>query len=483
MNILRPLLFILLFLNTIFSIYLVFKRPRSIATTWAWFILLTVLPVLGFLLYAFFGRGLAEENLMSISTQKEVGLDYAKELEKESLNYDNPNDTTQEARLVVDYFNYNHKNPLSKENDVNFFTDGASKFKNLFKDIIKAKHSVHVEYYSFYDDSIGHDFITLLEDKAREGVEVKLIYDPWGSVGNSSSFFDNLERLGGIVVPFITSRNMIRKYRLNYHLHRKIVVIDGKIGWTGGFNVGDQYLGRKKKFGYWRDTHVRIVGPATLLLQERFVLDFNASIQDKNNKIEFRPELFPKPSLNSRDNAAVQIISDGPEQEEDFLKNGVIRLMNIARHKIWVQTPYLVPDDSMISTLVIAARSGIDVKIMIPCKPDHPFIYRATQYYANYLTKYGIEIYIYNNGFLHAKTVIVDDKFSTVGSMNQDFRSYMLNFEANAFFYDKKISSQLAQHFKHDIKDCTLLTQNMINQQSQSLKLKQQVSRLLSPIL
>ncbi|KRN04774.1 cardiolipin synthase [Holzapfeliella floricola] len=483
MNFLKPLIFILLFFNTLFSIYLVFKRPRSIATTWAWLILLNVLPVLGFLLYAFFGRGLAEENLMSISAQKEVGLDFAKKLEKESLNYDNPNDTTQDARLVIDYFNYDYKNPLSKKNDVNFFTDGASKFKKLFKDIIKAKYSVHVEYYTFYDDAIGHDFITLLEDKAREGVEVKLIYDPWGSVGNSSSFFDNLERLGGIVVPFITSRNMIRKYRLNYHLHRKIVVIDGQIGWTGGFNVGDQYLGRKKKFGYWRDTHVRIVGPATLLLQERFVLDFNASVQDNKNKIVFRQDLFPNPSSTSRDNTAIQIVSDGPEQEEDFLKNGVIRLMNIARHKIWIQTPYLVPDDSMISTLVIAARSGIDVKIMIPCKPDHPFIYRATQYYANYLTKYGIEIYIYNNGFLHAKTVIVDDKFATVGSMNQDFRSYMLNFEANAFFYDKKISRQLSQHFKHDMKDCTLLTQNMINQQSQSLKLKQQVSRLLSPIL
>ena len=174
-----------------------------------------------------------------------------------------PTDTSKEAKILIDYFNFKHDSPLSKNNKISFYTDGEEKFKRLFKDIEEAQETINVEYYSFMNDDLGNKFLNLLIKKAREGVKVRLIYDPWGSPGASKTWFKPLTDLGGEVAAFITSQNMIKKYRMNYHLHRKIVVIDGKISWTGGFNVGDQYVSKSKKFGYWRDTHLRIVGSAS----------------------------------------------------------------------------------------------------------------------------------------------------------------------------------------------------------------------------
>ncbi|KRM43147.1 cardiolipin synthase [Amylolactobacillus amylophilus] len=476
---------IIIILNAILALYLVFRRPRSIATTLAWLLVLISFPVLGFILYAFFGRGLAQENLFAINSQEHIGLSKVEEMIPPVPNQAGKTDTTDAGQTIISYFNSKKDAPLTKNNDVSIFTDGHDKFDALFKDIEGAKETINVEYYSFFNDHIGNKFLSLLERKQLEGVQVHLIYDPWGSPGARKSWFEPLTNLGGKVVPFVTARNLIRKYRLNYHLHRKIVVIDGKISWTGGFNVGDQYLGEKKKFGYWRDTHVRIVGSASLLLQERFIMDWNASITTPDDAIIFDTKYFPELNehLLTEVNVPTQIVSDGPDNDEEFLKNGMTRMMTQAKEKLWIQTPYLIPDDAMIATWQIAARAGVDVRIMIPCMPDHPFIYRATQWYANALTAMGIKIYVYNNGFLHAKTVITDDKFSSFGTMNQDFRSYMLNFEVNAIFYDEAITKKLQDIFIEDMKQSTLLTPEIIKQQSRWLRFKQRLSRLLSPIL
>ena len=200
---------------------------------------------------------------------------------------------------------------------------------------------------------------------------------------------------------------------------------------------------------------------------------------------QFNEKLFPKIEENqlTEDDVATQIVSDGPDTSTPYLRNGMIRMMMMARKTLWIQTPYLVPDDPMIATWVIAAHSGVDVRIMIPSMPDHPFIYRATQWYANYLLREGIKIYVYDNGFIHAKTVMVDDRFAAVGSMNQDFRSYSLNFETDAVFYDKNITRELNQIFEKDLAKCTELTLEITDNWSRYLRFKQAFSRLLSPIL
>lgn len=482
---LHDLLRVIVITNTILTFYIVFHRRRSVSTTWAWLIILLVFPVLGLILYAFFGRGISQEDIFAINRQHHLGLrNVLKEIDKAPRKISS-SDTSTKGDIAVNFFNKDGDVPLTKNNLVRLYTDGREMFDDMIRDIKHAKETVNIEFYTFYNDQIGNEILELLIKKAKQGVKVHVLYDAWGSMGATKKWFDQLREAGGKVLPFVTSRNMITRYRINYHLHRKIVVIDGKTSWTGGFNIGDQYLGRKKKFGYWRDSHVRIVGSASLFLQERFVMDWNASIRKNTDVITYNDLFFPDLDENqiTDDCVSTQIISDGPDRYEPYLRNGVMRLMLLARKRLWIQTPYLIPDDAVFAALQTIALSGVDVRIMIPCMPDHPFIYRATQWYANELTRYGVKIYIYNNGFIHSKTTIVDNLYSTVGSMNQDYRSYDLNFEDIAVFYDKNFNKKMADAFKKDMQQSTLLTKEMILKQSRWLRFLQRFSRMLSPIL
>jgi len=472
----------LILINTVVAFVTVFRRPRSITSMLAWMMTLVFLPGLGFILYAFCGRGIDRETVYLFSEQHQKRIREINEMIEKNNQYYSPKSYPYEADLLKQYFAGMDESPLTKGNHVEFFTDGKQKFSHLFEDIRKAKDNVHVEYYAFFNDEIGNAFLDLLVKKAREGVEVRLVFDPWGGRTNVR-FFKPLQEAGGKVIPFITSRNLIRKTRLNYHLHRKIVVIDGEVGWTGGFNVGDQYVGRSEKFGYWRDTHARIVGTASFSLQEIFIRDWNASIKNKKDLLEYEERYFVLPTQNDNIDAPMHVLADGPETIEQIIEGGFIKTIVAAKERVWIQTPYLIPDDSMTSALQIALRSGVDVRIMIPCMPDHPFIYRATQYYANLFQKLGAKIYIYEGGFIHAKTLIADDAIASFGTTNQDIRSYELNFEVSAFAYDEKVNKELATIFEEDMQHSTLLTQEMIKKQSYWMKFKQNFSRLLSPIL
>ncbi|MGX7351297.1 cardiolipin synthase [Enterococcus canis] len=483
MQYLVDIIIVLLVVNTLLAIYTVFHKQRSITSVLAWILTLVFLPGIGFILYSFLGRGLAKENLFQLGQKDFVGMEMQRgRMLKLDLKATAP-PIDPFGEQVIDYFDYMKQPPLTHCNKISFYTDGEAKFKALFADIEKATESVHVEYYSFFNDAIGNEFLDLLTKKAKEGVQTRLIYDPWGSPGANKKWFQPFVAAGGEVAPFITSRDMIRKTRLNYHLHRKIVVLDGQVAWTGGFNVGDQYLGRKKKFGYWRDTHIRVTGPSIWSLQEVFLMDWNASVRHKSEKLSFDDQYFQLFKPEQLGVTPIQIAYDGPDSQSEMIKAGFIRMIMSAKESILIQSPYLIPDESVISALVIAARSNVNIKIMIPCMPDHPFIYRATQYYANYLHSRGIEIYMYQNGFLHAKTMVIDGKIATVGTANQDIRSYALNFETNAFIYDKMIAQEMAAIFESDLPQCERLTDETINGYSHWLRFKQYFSRLLSPIL
>ncbi|MBP2100336.1 cardiolipin synthase [Enterococcus rivorum] len=485
MTIFILVLLFLLVLNTTVALITVFRKQRSIASIFAWIMTLVFLPGIGFLIYIFCGRGINGQKVFKITAEEKESI---RQIRKR-VEWDNQKSAQgidinllTDARVLNKYFRNMDESPLCKRNSIELYTDGKEKFEALFKDIQQAKESIHVEYYSFFNDRIGNRFLRLLEEKLKEGLSVHLIYDPWGSPGTNKKFFANFIALGGKVSPFITSKNMISKTRLNYHLHRKIVVIDGKIGWTGGFNVGDQYLGENQKFGYWRDTHIRVVGTAVFSLQEIFIMDWNASAEAAH-RMTYMDKYFQFALDDELDDLALQVVSDGPNTEEEILKSGFIKMILSAEKSVWIQTPYLIPDESMINALLIAVRSGIDVRIMIPCMPDHPFIYRATQYYANYLHKRGVKIYNYQNGFLHAKTMIIDKEICMVGTTNQDIRSYALNFEVSTFIYDTMFSWKLAQIFEKDMIQSILLTDEIINNQSKWLRFKQNFSRLLSPVL
>lgn len=486
MQIFISVLLVFLLLNTTAALITVFRKPRSISSVLAWIMTLLFLPGIGFIIYIFCGRGINGQKVYTMTAQdKEKISDIKKKVDEDNLKAVETVDISllTDARVLNKYFRNMDSSPLTKRNNLKIYTDGKEKFEGLFEDIRQATETVHVEYYSIFNDRLGNQLLNLLEDKVKEGVSVHVIYDPWGSPGVNKKFFKPLLDLGGKVVPFITSKNMIRKTRLNYHLHRKIVVIDGKIGWTGGFNVGDQYLGESKKFGYWRDTHIRIVGTAVFSLQEIFIMDWNASVKYASQKMDYLENYFQIAQEKELSNLSLQIVSDGPNADEEILKSSFVKMILSAEKSVWIQTPYLIPDDSIINALLIAIRSGIDVRIMIPCMPDHPFIYRATQYYANFMHKRGIKIYMYQNGFIHAKTMIIDNEICMVGTTNQDIRSYSLNFEVSTFIYDTRVATELTKIFEHDMEKSILLTDKIIQEQSFWLRFKQNFSRLLSPIL
>lgn len=476
---------LVILINTTFAVITVFRKPRDIAATWAWLLVLVLLPVVGFLLYLFTGRGLGQTKIYNIQVQDKVGLQELYDYQTDdnlTISRSDSDIITDHASEIIQFFRTTDNAPLTKRNHVDFFIDGNDLFKAMFEDIDAAQESVHVEFYTIYDDNIGNEFLDHLERKAAEGVEVRVLYDAFGSHGTKPSWFKRLRELGGEAVTFITSKDVITKTRLNYHCHRKNVVIDGRIGYTGGFNVGDQYLGRKKKFGHWRDTHLRMTGLGVLALQIHFLMDWNASVKPPQH-VQYQMKYFPKPKEDALGTTSLQVVTSGPDSTKEQIKNGYIKMFSMAKRRIWAQTPYLVPDDSVISTLCIAAAAGVDVRIMIPDMPDHPFIYRATQYYAQYLLEHGVKIYIYKDGFIHAKTVVIDDELASVGSANQDIRSYKLNFEINTFMYDRQVVSELADIYENDLKVCQQLTFAMVTQDSHWLHFKQRFSRLLSPIL
>ena len=481
-DLIRWALLVIVIINEVAALVTVFREKRDIAATWAWLMVLMI-PVIGFIIYAFLGRKLPQKRLERISSPTAQHLyDTFEEQRTAFVEMPHPEDSlVQTYRRTIMLFQSIDESFLSEDNQVEIFTTGITFFNRLLTDIEQAKQSIHIEFYTIYNDQIGNRLRTLLEQKAAAGVEVRVLYDSWGSMGVKKSFYDNLRKNGGFASPFLMTHSNFLDFRLNYRDHRKIVVIDGQIGYVGGFNVGDQYLGRLKKFGPWRDTHLRIQGGGIYSLQQRFLRDWNASVKPAERLTHFK-DYFPSAALN-KGQTAMQIVSSGPDAPLQAIKLGYLRLINAAQDHIWIQTPYLIPDNSVIDALRIAAHSGVDVRIMIPSMPDHAFVYRATQYYARALANEGVTIYSYQVGFLHAKTMTIDGKMAAVGSANLDFRSFQLNFEINAFLYDRQLVDELEQIFINDVRDSRVITPEMFDAQPLGLRFKQTFSRLLSPIL
>ena len=475
---------IIVLVNSALAFVTVFREKRDIAATWAWMLVLVLLPVVGFIAYAFIGRKLPKGRMFRLQRQVAVQLEERLNQQREEIG-DKIMPADQISHSVINMVNMFMETDhafLARKNRVRVITDGHDLFHLMMEDIERAHSSIHIEFYTFYNDKIGNDILDLLVKKAQAGVEVRVIYDPWGSMGTWKRFFKPLIDVGGHVEAFLGTRSAVIDFRLNFRDHRKIVTIDGQVGYVGGFNIGDQYLGRKEKFGYWRDTHLRIVGSGVFSLQARFMLDWNATDRDhpfKDDRIEHK--YFPLTKVKGE--TSLQIVSSGPDSDLQQIKMGYMRLIQTAEKRLWIQTPYLIPDDSVLDSLRIAAMAGVDVRIMIPDKPDHAFVYRATQYYARQLADDGVKIYFYHNGFIHAKTMVVDGRIASVGSANMDYRSFKLNFEINAFIYDPVVATQLEEIYEADMRHSELITPEKFKQQSAYLRFKQTASRLLSPIL
>ena len=472
----------ILLLNIVLATIVIFMEKRNAGSTWAWLLVLYFIPVLGFILYLILGKKIPKGHLFQWEDQKKIGIEEI--ISKQIASFDSQrvsmdNDYFQDYKGLIYMLLANNDAILTEDNSITVFTDGKEKFHSLFKDIEEAKETIHLQYYIFKKDGLGNKLIELLTVKAKQGVKVRILYDDLGSRRLRKRHFQNLLAAGGEVEAFFPSRFPLINFRINYRNHRKLVIIDGKIGYIGGFNVGDEYLGKNKRFGYWRDTHLRIIGSSVHAIQTRFILDWNQA--SNRNDIPYSPELFPKTESKGKIN--MQIVSSGPDSEWEHIKYGYIKMISYARDSILIQTPYFIPDASLLDALRIASLTGKDVRIMIPNKPDHPFVYWATYFYAGEMLNAGARVYIYDNGFIHAKTIIVDGKLASVGTANIDVRSFKLNFEVNAFLYDEAISTSLTENFYKDMDVSRELTLEAYKQRSLKIRFKESISRLLSPIL
>jgi len=483
MSMISVLLSIILVINMIAASVVIFWERRDVGSTWAWLLVLYFIPLLGFVLYLFLAQNYRRTRLFEWKDIDRIAVEESAREQASRIGDDENALSNPSARanrdLILMHLNAN-QSVLTEDNEVELLLDGEWKFDRLFRDIAEARDHIHIQYYIIQKDKLGAKLIRALAEKARAGIGVRLLYDELGSRGLNKRSLQELRDAGGIAEAFFPSKFRLINFRLNYRNHRKLVVIDGKIGYVGGFNVGDEYLGRDPKFGYWRDTHLRIRGGAVQAMQTRFILDWNQASRDD---ILYRPNLFPEPAEETGGSAGVQIVASGPDSKLEFIKNGYVKMISSAKRSILIQTPYFVPDAGYVDALRIAALSGVEVSIMIPDKPDHPFIYWATLSHIGVMLKAGVSVYLYRNGFIHAKTIVVDEEIASVGTANMDVRSFKLNFEVNAFLYDGPISNKLADAFRKDIEASEELTLERYNQRSRRIRIKESVSRLLSPIL
>lgn len=460
-------------------IFLEKKKPQTII---AWLTILTFLPGIGFIFYVMLGSGLSHRIRRMIKKKAISERDVLKNIRglKTFSEVSGIRSLAKDGdllRLCMDMGGY-----PCLGNDIKLFCHGLEKIAILKQDLLAAKKTINMEYYIFANDKVGKEIMQILIHKAKQGVKVKLIYDSVGSKNSSKRFFRKLEKAGGEVAEFFPPFLHIRmiNLKLNYRNHRKIVVIDGKIAYTGGINIRDDHMGMKRKLSPWRDASVRIEGGGAYPLQNIFLDDWRYAKNDKTPVENYIKEYFPMPEVKG--DATVQVITSGPDSKLQKIKEVFIKMIIGAKKRVYLQTPYFVPDDAFISALTIAKKSGVDVRIMLPGKPDKKTVYMSTLSYAREMAEIGIKIYFYN-GFMHAKTLLVDDNKLSVGSCNLDNRSFGLNFECTAIIYSEEANKQYLEYFEEDIAESVLADENYFKKAPIITKMGQAFFRLFAPLL
>ena len=472
----------LIFINILLSIVIVFFERRDPKTVWTWLLVLYFIPILGIFLYFMVGHDFHKQHMFR-TKEIEDAMYSAISGQAATIIRDEfaPSDPRLRKFSDVVLLNLEAADAVyTADNEIEIYTDGKEKFAALCEEIRKAEKFIHIQYYIIRNDELWQPIEKLLAEKVKEGVEVRLLYDSMGCRGMKKKDWKRIRGEGIQVGEFFPAFLGSLQLRMNSRNHRKIVVIDGKTAFVGGFNIGREYIGLDPKFGYWRDTHLRIRGSAVLSLNIRFILDWNYTTKENL----FMSDLyFPQPEKKKPGEEAVQIISSGPDSKWQNIRNVYLKMISKARKSIYIQTPYFIPDESVMDAICIAAMSGVDVRVMIPCKPDHPFVYWATYSYIGDLLEAGAKCYTYDNGFLHAKGMVVDGLVSCYGTANMDIRSFKLNFEVNAVIYSSRVAKRMEQIFQEDLKHCTRMTRYLYGRRSYLVRFKEQFSRLLSPLL
>lgn len=465
-------IWIVYFVNFAIIVTIVCFQKRNSVASMAWIMCFLALPVVGGLIFLIFGVGVSALTSRKYREKLELNEKYILERQKEYAEMH----SEITSNTIVNYF-LNCDSVYTDNNEVEIFTSGKDKYKRLFEDIENAKESIDLLYFIFNDDVTGNALIDLLVKKSNEGVRVRLLYDGGGTMLTPKRLFKRLENSkNGQAVEFFPVR-LSSLYKLNHRNHRKIAVIDGVIAYLGGMNIGDEYANiSKKKKPPFRDTHLRIYGEAAEYASRCFAMDWEFSTGEQV-RVKNLAGMF-----DMQEKLPMQIVASGPDSKNEEIKCGMIKMINGAKKYVYIQTPYFVPDGAFLTALEIAQKSGVDVRIMIPKVPDKKYVYHTTMSYIGEALECGIKVYLYH-GFIHAKTVVADDKMLTVGSANADIRSFKLLFEINAFMYDEKTAVKSREIFEKDMARCTVLNEEEYKRRGILKIIQEGFFRLFSPIM
>lgn len=464
--------------SIIFIGFVIFLENRKPTQTITWLVVLGSFPLIGFLFYLLFGRNVRKKKLFDRKALVDEKI--MLEIEGNQSRYEDKIDKMGDHQQML--FNLAHRlghTPISFSTRTKALTNGEETFNHIFAELEKAKHHIHLEYYIVRHDEVGNKLKDALIKKAKEGVQVRFLYDSVGSWKLSKAYIKEMQHAGIDVVSFLPVRMPFLNNKINFRNHRKIIVIDGTVGFVGGLNVGDEYLGKNEFFGFWRDTHLMVWGEAVRTLQMIFLQDWYYMTGENIVKQEY---MTPSIELEEHE-GGVQIIAGGPDNKWEVIKNLFFSMITSAKDSIWIASPYFVPDEDILSALKVASLSGIDVRLLVPQRPDKKIVFYASRSYFLELLEAGVKIYEYKDGFMHSKIVIVDYELASIGTANMDMRSFHLNFEVNAFLYRTTSTQTLVDEFERDIENSHEIIMDEFNERPFKQKMIESMSRLLSPLL
>lgn len=465
---------------TVISLHVIYNTPSN-AKALAYVLVIIFVPVAGIAIYFAFGINHRKKKLYSkkIVRDKTALADLRERITLETEKaWDTKEPAIQKHKKLARYLLNDGMSPLSGGNEVKLLINGENKFPEVLEALKNAKHHIHIEYYIFEDGEIADQIKDVLIQKAREGVAVRFIYDDFGSRSIRKEFVKELKDAGIQAFPFYKIIFILFANRVNYRNHRKIIVVDGCIGFTGGINVSDRYVNKPGQL-YWRDTHVKITGPGVYYLQYLFISDWNFC-SGKHLKLE-RDFFCTKPTAHGK--AVVQIAASGPDSDAPTLMFSMVQAIALAEKELLITTPYFIPGENIMHVLHVAAKSGVKIKLLVPDKSDSALVNAAARSYYGELLAAGIEIYLYKKGFVHAKTLVSDGQLVVIGTANMDHRSYELNFEVNSMIYDTAIAEQLREVFYNDIKDAKKISPATWKRRPFYKQMPEKVVRLISPLL
>lgn len=473
--------FSLLFLLTAIPVsIMIILEKRSPYKTAAWILVLVLLPIFGVIFYLFFGQEYRKKKLFSRKGLKSLNkfrqLSF-RQLRKFEHTLRNLTPQVREKENIIRLLLNNSNALVTYASHLKILNNADETFKAIFAAIEKAKHHIHMEYYIFDNDKIGNQFKNLLIKKSREGIIVRIIVDDVGSWGLDKKFMSDL-RINNIeIYPFMEVRFPRLTSQVNYRNHRKILVVDGVIGFTGGINIADRYVEGLKDIGPWRDTHLQIEGDAVGGLQVVFAADWYFVIHENLTGKRYFPNLELTKGI------PVQVSASGPDSDWESIAQVFFTAIAGARSKVYIASPYLMPTSEILYALKTAALSNVDVRILIPERTDSAIPRWCSYSYIEEMLEAGVRIYFYQAGFLHSKYLIVDDVFSTVGTTNLDFRSFETNFEVNAIIYDQAVTANLKKHFRADLRNSREVKLAEWKQRGNFFKLKESLAHIVSPML